>query len=154
MRNNRCINYNIAIIIYIHIHIKWSKSHPWKIRIESSCKQNNLRCMHVTWPWERVNGHCMSDRLSVLCSTLIVVAISILHNSCWNVNYACMMNMYRHRWSPQTSWSSCPPQETRIWKPYSKCRVSLFYTFGGLGREVTIFYSRLANLLALHHNIQ
>ena len=30
----------------------------------------------------------------------------------------------------------------------------VFSTFGGLGREATIFYSRLANLLAVRHNIQ
>ena len=29
----------------------------------------------------------------------------------------------------------------------------VFSTFGGLGREATIFYSRLANLLAVRHNI-
>ena len=30
----------------------------------------------------------------------------------------------------------------------------VFSTFGGLGREATISYSRLANLLAVRHNIQ
>ena len=30
----------------------------------------------------------------------------------------------------------------------------VFSTFGGLGREATIFYSRLASLLAVRHNIQ
>ena len=30
----------------------------------------------------------------------------------------------------------------------------VFSTFGGLGREATIFSSRLANLLAVRHNIQ
>ena len=30
----------------------------------------------------------------------------------------------------------------------------MFSTFGGVGREATIFYSCLANLLAIQHNIQ
>ena len=37
---------------------------------------------------------------------------------------------------------------------YSKCALQVFSTFGGLGREATIFYSHFANLLAIRHSIQ
>ena len=43
----------------------------------------------------------------------------------------------------------------RVWSVESTSFTLLvFYTFGGLGRETTIFYSHLANLLAIRHNIQ